>query len=76
MFADPTSGLDYDSMQKVSDFIDAATGNSNASIIITHDYEFIVSVCNRVILLENGKIVKDFPLKDTEQLNFIFKENL
>ena len=76
VFDEPTSGLDYDSMQKVSDFIDAATGNSNASIIITHDYEFIVSVCNRVILLENGKIVKDFPLKDTEQLNFIFKENL
>lgn len=76
VFDEPTSGLDYDSMQKVSDFIDAATGNSNASIIITHDYEFIVSVCNRVILLENGKIVKDFSLKDTEQLNFIFKENL
>lgn len=76
VFDEPTSGLDYESMQKVCDLIDSVTGNKNASIIITHDYEFILSVCNRIVLLENGKILKDFPLRDTEQLNVIFKENL
>ena len=76
VFDEPTSGLDYQSMQKVCDLIDSITGNKNASIIITHDYEFILSVCNRVILLEDGKILKDFYLRNTEQLNVIFKENL
>ena len=76
VFDEPTSGLDYESMQKVCDLIDSITGNKNASIIITHDYEFILSVCNRVILLEDGKILKDFYLRNTEQLNVIFKENL
>ena len=76
VFDEPTSGLDYESMQKVCDLINSVTGNKNASIIITHDYEFILSVCNRIVLLENGKILKDFPLRDTEQLNVIFKENL
>ena len=76
VFDEPTSGLDYESMQKVCDLIDSVTGNKNASIIITHDYEFILSVCNRVILLEDGKISKDFYLRNTEQLNVIFKENL
>ena len=76
VFDEPTSGLDYENMQKVCDLIDSVTGNKNASIIITHDYEFILSVCNRIVLLENGKILKDFPLRDTEQLNVIFKENL
>ena len=76
VFDEPTSGLDYESMQKVCDLIDSVTGNKNASIIITHDYEFILSVCNRVILLEDGKILKDFYLRNTEQLNVIFKENL
>lgn len=76
VFDEPTSGLDYESMQKVCDLIDSVTGNKNASIVITHDYEFILSVCNRIVLLENGKILKDFPLRDTEQLNVIFKENL
>lgn len=76
IFDEPTSGLDYDNMQKVCDLIDSITGNKNASIIITHDYEFILSVCNRVILLEDGKISKDFYLRNAEQLNVIFKENL
>ena len=76
VFDEPTSGLDYESMQKVCDLINSVTGNKNASIIITHDYEFILSVCNRVILLEDGKILKDFYLRNTEQLNVIFKENL
>ena len=76
VFDEPTSGLDYENMQKVCDLINSVTGNKNASIIITHDYEFILSVCNRVILLEDGKILKDFYLRDTEQLNVIFKENL
>ena len=56
--------------------IESITGNENASIVITHDYEFILSVCNRVILLENGKITRDFPLKDTTVLENIFKEKL
>lgn len=76
VFDEPTSGLDYENMQTICRFIDSMTGNKNASIIITHDYEFIVSVCNRVVLLENGKIVKDFPLVDTQQLNRVFNENL
>lgn len=76
VFDEPTSGLDYENMQKVCELMDSVTGKENASVIITHDYEFIVSVCNRAVLLEDGKIVSDFPLKDTEQLNFIFKEKL
>ena len=66
----------YGSMKNVCDLIDSITGNENASIVITHDYEFILSVCNRVILLENGKITRDFPLKDTTELEHIFKEKL
>ena len=76
VFDEPTSGLDYGSMKNVCDLIDSITGNENASIVITHDYEFILSVCNRVILLENGKITRDFPLKDTTVLENIFKEKL
>ena len=76
VFDEPTSGLDYGNMKNVCDLIESITGNENASIVITHDYEFILSVCNRVILLENGKITRDFPLKDTTVLENIFKEKL
>ncbi|UTC57578.1 energy-coupling factor ABC transporter ATP-binding protein [Treponema sp. OMZ 305] len=62
IFDEPTSGLDYGSMKNVCTLIDSITGTSNASIIITHDYEFILNTCNRVVLLEDGRIKEDLTL--------------
>ncbi|EPF29088.1 energy-coupling factor ABC transporter ATP-binding protein [Treponema medium] len=76
IFDEPTSGLDYGSMKNVCTLIDLITGDSNASVIITHDYEFIVNVCNRAVLLEDGQIKEDFQLNGTMQLEHIFKERL
>lgn len=75
VFDEPTSGLDYGNMKNVCDLIESITGNENASIVITHDYEFILSVCNRVILLENGKITRDFPLKIQQCWRIFLKKN-
>ena len=76
IFDEPTSGLDYGSMKNVCTLIDSITGTSNASIIITHDYEFILNACNRAVLLEDGRIKEDFQLNGTMQLDHIFKERL
>ena len=73
---DYTSGLDYDSMMSVCDLIISVTGRENASIVITHDYEFILSACNRVVLLEDGIITEDFPLDNPERLEKIFQNHL
>lgn len=76
IFDEPTSGLDYRNMKSVCSLINSFTGTKNASIIISHDYEFIMNSCNRVVLLENGRIAEDFPLNNKEQLTKIFKERL
>ncbi|EMB45668.1 ABC transporter ATP-binding protein [Treponema denticola] len=76
IFDEPTSGLDYGSMQNVCALIDSITGKTNASVIITHDYEFILNTCNRAVLLEDGRIAEDFQLNGTMQLEYIFKERL
>lgn len=76
IFDEPTSGLDYRNMKSVCSLINSFTGTKNASIIISHDYEFIMNSCNRVVLLENGRIAEDFPLNNNEQLTKIFKERL
>lgn len=60
IFDEPTSGLDYANMRTVCTLIDEFTGAENAAIIITHDYEFIMNSCNRVILLEDGRIGRGF----------------
>ena len=71
IFDEPTSGLDYGNMQNVCALIDSITGKTNASVIITHDYEFILNTCNRVVLLENGQITEDFPVNGSMQLEHI-----
>ena len=76
IFDEPTSGFDYGNMQNVCALIDSITGKTNASVIITHDYEFILNTCNRAVLLEDGRIKEDFQLNGTMQLDHIFKERL
>lgn len=72
IFDEPTSGLDYRNMMKVCSLINQTTENGNTSLIITHDFEFIINVCNRIVLLENGRIAEDFYLHDVEKLKEIF----
>lgn len=76
IFDEPTSGLDYGGMMSICELIVSVTGRENASIVITHDYEFILSVCNRVVLLEDGIITEDFLLDDPARLEKIFQNHL
>ena len=63
-------------MRTVCTLIDEFTGAENAAIIITHDYEFIMNSCNRVILLEDGRIAEDFALRDAAALERLFRERI
>lgn len=70
---EPTSGLDFLSMQKVSDLIRQIAKEQKSVLIITHDYELITQTCNRVLLLEDAKITRDFYLQDSpKELEQIF----
>lgn len=74
---EPTSGLDFLSMQKVAQLLKQIAEQNKSILIITHDYELITQVCNRVLLLEDASIKADFYLKDNkEKLEKIFLHNL
>ena len=49
---------------------------TRALIIISHDYEFIRKIADRVIYFKDGKVENDFLLKEENigQFNQIFKE--
>lgn len=79
IFDEPTSGLDVSSMEKVSDEIIKLRKKASV-LVISHDYEFIRHVADRIIFLEDGKIHNDFVLDASTvgELNQIFnkmKEN-
>jgi len=59
LFDEPTSGLDIGSMQRVAGQIKELKHNSGV-LVISHDYEFIRNVADRVVYLKEGRIEKDF----------------
>lgn len=75
IFDEPTSGLDVMMMRAVSKELHQLK-QSAAILVISHDYEFIRHVANRVLFLEEGVITKDFKLDENhlEELNQIFIE--
>lgn len=73
IFDEPTSGLDVYSMLSVAEQVKNLREKAGV-LVISHDYEFIRHVANRIIYLNQGIIEKDFILdKNTlSELNNIF----
>ena len=59
IFDEPTSGLDLKSMQEVGRLAKELSAQGKILLIITHDYEFIQTICSRVLVLQEGKISDD-----------------
>ena len=67
IFDEPTSGLDLSSMRRVAKEIQELKKKA-CVIVISHDYEFIRHISDRVVYLKNKTIEKDIPL-DAEHLS-------
>lgn len=48
---EPTSGLDYANMQRVKDAILHLKERGTTVLVITHDYEFLLAVCNKAFYI-------------------------
>ena len=59
---EPTSGLDYASMRRVRDVVDLLREMGKPVCVITHDYEFMTSVCDRAIELDAARHCADYPM--------------
>ena len=54
---EPTSALDPELVNEVLQTVRKAAQDGNTILLVTHEMNFVKSVANRVIFLENGKIV-------------------
>ncbi len=59
LFDEPTSALDPELVGEVLDTIRATALEGNTMIIVSHEMNFVRQVANRILFLENGKIVED-----------------
>ncbi len=61
IFDEPTLALDPGGCRKIIKFIKSI---KSTKIVATHDLEMVLELCNRVILMDNGKIVADGNTKE------------
>ena len=59
---EPTSGLDLQHMKEVADELVTIQKMGKTSLVITHDYELIVSCCTHVLHLEHGVVQEQYAL--------------
>lgn len=59
---EPTSGLDLENMNRVSALLNDLRTEGKTTFVITHDYEFLLNTCDRVLWLDQGTIREDVRL--------------
>lgn len=64
-FDEPTSGLDRENMEKVASAMRALAQGGGIVFAISHDFEFLLSACSRIIRLDNGLVADDFMLDES-----------
>lgn len=64
LFDEPTSALDPEMVGEVLELIKNVADTGKTMIIVSHEMNFVKKISNRVMFLENGKIVFDGKTKD------------
>ena len=61
---EPTSGLDGASMQEVIGLLMEMKDRGKIVFVISHDYEFLINGCDRILQVGEGRVKEDFELRD------------
>ena len=59
VFDEPTSGLDLRSMEEVGGLVRVLADQGKILLVITHDVEFMMRICTRILVLEDGCVTAD-----------------
>ncbi len=70
---EPTSGLDPNQRAEIRDLIKSLQKN-RIILFASHILSGVEAICDRVLLLHQGKLVSDSPMKDIKDLEKFFKE--
>lgn len=71
---EPTSGLDHQNMKRVKEVMKVLRQNGKMVLVITHDFEFLLNTCDRVLIIEDGTVRTDYHLDEAHfsQINKFF----
>ncbi len=68
LFDEPTSALDPEMINEVLDVMVELAHEGMTMMVVTHEMGFARKVANRVIFMDEGKIVEDSPKKSSSQI--------
>ena len=68
IFDEPLSGLDVVSGRLFKDLLELLAAQGKAILYISHVLEVVEQVCNRVIVIANGRVLADSPPADLAKL--------
>ncbi len=60
---EPTRGMDYRAKEDLARFLLAEKGRGRAIVMATHDTELVAHCADRVVVLENGRVAADGPVR-------------
>ncbi|MDQ0197342.1 heme ABC exporter ATP-binding protein CcmA [Neobacillus ginsengisoli] len=67
---EPHTGLDQGAIAILNNVILTMKEKGTTTLMVTHDFKQAAEICDRIIIVKNGKIVDDFKIKDRD-LNFV-----
>lgn len=67
LYDEPTAGLDPYNTKRIQESILALKAKGVTSILVTHDMPTVYAVCDKVALLQNGKISEQYLIEKLKQ---------
>ncbi|MGG1679868.1 heme ABC exporter ATP-binding protein CcmA [Neobacillus sp. NRS-1170] len=61
---EPHTGLDQGAISILNNVIHSMKENGATTLMVTHDFKQASEICDRIIIVKNGKIVDDFKIKN------------
>ena len=65
---EPTSGLDRAGMEEVGRLVQELSRRGKLLLIITHDVEFMKTICSRILILSKGQFIADLTGTEREKV--------
>jgi heme exporter protein A len=61
---EPHTGLDQGAISILNNVIVSMKEKGSTTLMVTHDFKQAAEICDRIIIIKNGKIVDDFRIND------------
>ncbi|HJV32053.1 MAG TPA: ABC transporter ATP-binding protein, partial [Bacillales bacterium] len=61
---EPHTGLDQGAISILNNVILSMKAKGTTTLMVTHDFKQAAEICDRIIIIKNGKIVDDFKLEE------------